>query len=225
MSADRPRWAGRLRVALAFGVAATVTVVELVAVARLGAPAEHPEAQRPEPHEPPPVVVAPPPTPTPRPLEAPPRAERLLEPSPSEVRAPEPIPPALPALSDLHPPASDLTQQLPGLAIGGLGGAAAGAGLPTGPTPAKVPATPRRRPAPEYPRAARRDGVEGFVVVRLRVDETGRVVDAVVTEAEPPGVFDLAALRAARTYRYDPAQVAGRPVPDTLEQRIVFRLR
>lgn len=223
MSGGRSRWAGRLRLGLAFCFAAAVTAIELVAVARLGAPSAHPEAQSAEPHEPPPVILAPPPPSNPRPLLAPPRAERLVESAPALMRAPEPTPPALPALADLHPPTSDLAQDLPGLSIGAPG--QPGARLDSGGALAKVPATPRRRPAPEYPRAARRDGIEGFVIVRLRVDETGRVVDAVVTEAVPPGVFDEAALRAARTYRYDPAQVAGRAVPDTLEQRIMFRLR
>jgi protein TonB len=224
-SGGRGRWPRVGRVVLGFLFAAAVTGVELLAVARLGQPADHLGAQTPEHHEPPPVVVAPPPTPARTLPLAPPRSARLLASTLTRVPAPAPAPAALAALADLHAPLGDLAAGLPGLALGGLGDAVGGAGLPAGAAPTKVPATARRRPAAEYPRAARREGIEGFVVVRLRVDETGRVVDAVVTEAVPPGVFDESALRAARTYRYEPAQVAGRPVPDTLEQRIVFRLR
>jgi len=53
-----------------------------------------------------------------------------------------------------------------------------------------------------YPPEAREAGVEGFVVVRYDVDREGRVVNARVVEATPPGVFEEAALAAVTRWRF-----------------------
>ncbi|HEU4366243.1 MAG TPA: TonB family protein [Candidatus Krumholzibacteria bacterium] len=70
----------------------------------------------------------------------------------------------------------------------------------------------RREPVPValakplYPRLAREAGIEGRVVVRVLVDEHGRVADAVVIESDAtPGMVE-AALRAARACRFEPAR-------------------
>lgn len=55
-----------------------------------------------------------------------------------------------------------------------------------------------------YPAAARAAGVEGEVTVRYDVTAAGRVARAVVLAAEPPGVFEEAALAAVRSWRFRP---------------------
>lgn len=55
---------------------------------------------------------------------------------------------------------------------------------------------------PTYPSAAREQGIEGQVTVRYAVGVNGSVRDAVVIEAQPPGVFEEAALEAVRSWRY-----------------------
>lgn len=70
-------------------------------------------------------------------------------------------------------------------------------------TPA-VRVVPRRTMMPEYPRAARVDGVEGWVRLAYRIDAGGRVEDVMVLESQPPGVFDAAAQRALARWRFDP---------------------
>ncbi len=55
---------------------------------------------------------------------------------------------------------------------------------------------------PEYPASARRRGIEGQVVIDVATDATGAVSDASVLQSEPAGVFDAAALRAVRRWRY-----------------------
>ena len=77
---------------------------------------------------------------------------------------------------------------------------------------------------PEYPALAQRRGVEGFVTLRLRVDERGRVQNAVVVDSQPPDVFDQAALRTVRSYRFSPARRGDEAVPTTLQQTIRFEL-
>ena len=64
-------------------------------------------------------------------------------------------------------------------------------------------------PAPDYPQRALARGLEGWVLVSFTIAETGAVVDATVVEADPPVVFDAAALRAIARYRYRPQLVGG----------------
>jgi protein TonB len=88
-----------------------------------------------------------------------------------------------------------------------------------------VPPVPSRRTAPSYPARARRDGVEGEVRLSLLIDAGGRVTQARVLDARPPGVFDDAALAAVRSWQFQPARYKGRPVKTWAQQRVAFQLR
>lgn len=78
--------------------------------------------------------------------------------------------------------------------------------------------------APRFPRRAQRMGVtEGVVVIEFTVDERGRVQDAAVVSADPPRVFESAALDAIRTWRYEPGLVNGDAKAS--RQRFTFRFR
>jgi periplasmic protein TonB len=65
------------------------------------------------------------------------------------------------------------------------------------------------RPAPEYPPRELAKGTEGWVQVRFAVTTIGTVRDAVVVAAEPPKVFDDAALKAIARWRYNPRVEQG----------------
>ena len=52
----------------------------------------------------------------------------------------------------------------------------------------------------------------GYVVVEFTVTSLGTVTDPVVLEAEPPGVFDKAALDAVKKFKYKPQVVEGSAV-------------
>lgn len=82
-------------------------------------------------------------------------------------------------------------------------------------------ATATRQVAPEYPRSARLSAVEGFVLLKYRVDSTGRARDVQVEEAVPAGVFEKAARHALAQWRFAPeaATAAG-----TYRQQFDFRL-
>jgi len=71
---------------------------------------------------------------------------------------------------------------------------------------------PQRLITPPYPDVALELELEGFVVVRFTVTETGAVQDIVIDESEPPGVFNEEALRAAGRLRFEPRIVVGEPV-------------
>ncbi len=64
---------------------------------------------------------------------------------------------------------------------------------------------------PIYPAAAKQAGVEGLVTVRYDVTKEGNVINAVVAESEPAGVFDEAALAAVRSWHFNPRIVEGEP--------------
>ncbi|NOY64412.1 MAG: TonB family protein [Nitrospirae bacterium] len=77
---------------------------------------------------------------------------------------------------------------------------------------------------PEYPRFARRRGIEGKVVLKLRIDEKGSLKGVEVIE---PGGFGFtdAALRAVRQSSFIPAHRNGRPVPAEAILTVKFRLK
>ena len=217
------------RVAIASSVAVAMTALSLVGVRALtqrSAPApEEPEssvAMRMVPLTPPPQPAEPEPIASPETVRA---ASR--EASPSPVDPPAPTPPALAGLAPSAAPGSlalgpigDLPSvgELPEVEVETEPGAAESADAPV--TPARVTS----RPAAQYPALAQRRGIEGHVTLRLRIDERGRVVDAVVVESEPKGIFDSAAKRAARKYRFTPARSGTKPVASTLQQTIRFEL-
>ncbi|ADD67747.1 TonB family protein [Denitrovibrio acetiphilus DSM 12809] len=65
---------------------------------------------------------------------------------------------------------------------------------------------------PEYPMYALRSRIEGKVYVKLKISTAGAVIDAEVMKADPEGVFDKAALKAVRKWRFTPAYKENRKV-------------
>jgi len=68
---------------------------------------------------------------------------------------------------------------------------------------------PLVRVDPEYPPRARQQGIEGWVDVEFTITPVGTVQDPVVIGANPTYVFDRAALRAVRKWRYNPKTENG----------------
>ncbi|MGH1344579.1 MAG: energy transducer TonB [Nannocystales bacterium] len=210
----------------AFVVAVSMTGGSLALVAWMNddpSPPEH-ESEHSGPRPIP--VVAPPPPDTPSPVSA-----------SSEMSADAAASPLAPSLAPPAPAPPQIAGLLPGAGPGGMPvgpgggslpsmGTLPGSGLAEAPTQTQgTQARPRSRPRPRYPRVAQRQGIEGFATVRLRIDATGRVVDAVLVTSEPAGVFDDAALAAARRYRFTPARRGGEAVETTLQQTIRFELQ
>lgn len=78
---------------------------------------------------------------------------------------------------------------------------------------------------PVYPPLAKSAGTEGMVRVRYGVSVDGRVINARIDSAEPEGVFEDAALKAVRSWRYNPALKEGRPVAvDNVVSTVRFQL-
>jgi protein TonB len=60
------------------------------------------------------------------------------------------------------------------------------------------------RVLPVYPARAQERGIEGYVIVEFTIAADGTVKDAFVLESEPSKIFDRAALRAIRKWKYKP---------------------
>lgn len=83
----------------------------------------------------------------------------------------------------------------------------------------------RKRVRPEYPVTARKQKIEGRVVIRLIVDAQGLPVDCAVYRGEPSGYFEQAALEAAYKMRFLPGKKQGRPVRTMVLLPFDFRLK
>ncbi len=148
-------------------------------------------------------------------------------PRPAEIEVP-PTPPAAPPMPLTPPTPSPPAQAVPAAAMPHPL-TETGIALPIDPTwyPTRQLDRPPRGMntiTPEYPREARRRGIEGNVRLRLRIDEEGRVREAEALEGTPPGMFEAAALAAFESARYTPALRNGRAVRSEIEIRVVFRL-
>lgn len=82
-----------------------------------------------------------------------------------------------------------------------------------------------RRVDPEYPERARWRRLQGRVVVQVVVDASGTPRQCSVYASDPAGVFDAAALDAARRTRFIPGRINGRPVATIVLLPYRFSLR
>lgn len=82
-----------------------------------------------------------------------------------------------------------------------------------------------KRVTPVYPEVAKKDSIEGQVIVQITIDESGKVIQAEVVQARPPGIFDQAALDAIKQWEFKPATADGKPIKVKMAQRIAFTLR
>lgn len=81
-------------------------------------------------------------------------------------------------------------------------------------------------PKPPYPAEARKQGVEGSVLLRVKIDNTGRVSRADVVRSSGRDDFDSAALHTVTTrWRFRPARLAGVAVESERTVSVDFRLR
>jgi protein TonB len=81
-----------------------------------------------------------------------------------------------------------------------------------GGAPSDADVIPLVRVNPQYPRTAAQRKIEGWVQVEFTISVTGSVKNAKVVAAEPRGVFDRAAIRAIRKWKYKPKIEEGKAV-------------
>jgi TonB family protein len=95
----------------------------------------------------------------------------------------------------------------------------------------QVPKSPANMPtavfkeAPVYPAKARKDHVEGMVVLRIKVGTKGRVLSARAESTKAAPMLVQSALEAARQWRFRPATNSmGKPVVAWIKVPVAFRL-
>lgn len=122
--------------------------------------------------------------------------------------------------------------ELPGFDVSDLGGNMAEKLL--GDTDKKVtamagaacdePPKPTRRAKPEFPSAARKQGISGRVKLSVKIGVDGRVDTIKVVESSPSGVFDEVAKNAMRDWEFSPCVYENQPVIGWVTQSMVFEL-
>lgn len=98
--------------------------------------------------------------------------------------------------------------------------------LPAGPVslPGELSVSCPVRNEPVYPALARRMGEEGKTVLRVELDENGRVASARVVSSSGSSRLDGAALAAVKNWQCNPAQRDGKPVNAVAMQPFSFEL-
>lgn len=82
---------------------------------------------------------------------------------------------------------------------------------------------PFARVKPVYPPDAHERGIEGWVDLKFTVTKNGSVSNPRVVRAEPPSVFNRAAINAVKKWKYRPKKVDGQAVDvPNVSTRVTF---
>lgn len=79
-------------------------------------------------------------------------------------------------------------------------------------------------PAPDYPLAAKRRGIEGRVLVQAEVDEHGLPATVRLARSSGSEMLDNSALEAVKGWRFSPARQGEHPVRTSVVIPITFQL-
>ncbi|RPE74806.1 M56 family metallopeptidase [Vulcaniibacterium tengchongense] len=113
-----------------------------------------------------------------------------------------------------------------GLLVAACVGCASFAAWALQPAPSPMnPTSEASLPAPKYPADALAAKVSGKVVLLIDLDANGVPTQVQVERSEPAGVFDAAAVSAARQWRFEPSRENGRAVPGRVRVPVTFEAR
>lgn len=169
--------------------------------------------------------------------------ERQPREAPERPQPPEPTPQPTPpqqqsqvsAELDLNIEVPSIDAQISLSSAPKLEGLTAAEVQSTPPAPVSAPAmnaepslseevTPLNDVPPNYPQRALAAGIEGEVSLAFTITAEGRVDNLRVTHAEPKGVFDREARRAASRWRFAPRRENGQPVAREATKTLYFKL-
>ncbi len=128
---------------------------------------------------------------------------------PKKIADPEPEPPDLDMAKVPKPRNTALSSTSVNLDFrlaGGLGVSGA---------PSDADVIPLVRIEPTYPSRALSRGIEGWVLLEFSITPLGTVEDIIVVDSEPPNLFNSAAQRAVRRWKYKPRVEDGTAVRRT----------
>ncbi|MFZ2054057.1 MAG: energy transducer TonB [Candidatus Aminicenantales bacterium] len=75
---------------------------------------------------------------------------------------------------------------------------------------------------PVYPEEARKNGVQGVVILEAKIDEQGRVIDVMILRSVP--ALDQAAIDAVKQWVYEPLIIDGKPTKALFTTTVNFKL-
>ena len=78
--------------------------------------------------------------------------------------------------------------------------------------PTDMEARPIVRIAPQYPMIAARDGTEGWVILGFDISAIGGVINIKILDSQPNRVFDNAAKKALRKWKYQAKSENGKQI-------------
>jgi protein TonB len=81
-----------------------------------------------------------------------------------------------------------------------------------------------RNTPPIYPETARRAGWEGRVTVRVEVSADGLPMSVALQKSSGYGILDQAALRAVKTWRFQPRTMGGVAMAGMVDVPVNFTL-
>lgn len=155
------------------------------------------------------------------------QVKQVSKPKPKPKPKPKKAPPKAP-LPNLGSMLGGIAMDIPEFATGDimgnakniLGDIAADTAMSEG----TVDTKPRvlSRSAMEYPAAAMKKRIKGYVIVNLLIAKDGSVEVAKIIASSPAGVFDSVALRGVRSWRFAPAKYKGNPVKVWAKQKVRF---
>ena len=78
---------------------------------------------------------------------------------------------------------------------------------------------------PVYPLHAKSRGVQGYVIIEYTVSIEGQILNPVVVESEPAGIFDTSAMVAIASWVYKPMMINGEVQrAEKIRSRLEYRL-
>jgi protein TonB len=95
------------------------------------------------------------------------------------------------------------------------------------PAPKIITARPlyRRNPPPNYPKRAQRRGLEGMVILDVRVNKAGEVKDLTVFRSSGHKMLDRAAVKSVRKWLFQPGTRNGQKIETRVRVPVRFRLQ
>lgn len=174
-----------------------------------------------------PPIPAPAPDPAPTPAPAPfapqvtPQPTAPIKPAAVKTAQQPPAAKAAAKPSSAHPAAGQEKKAAENKPTNAANQTSAGQTAGEGPSHA---AYPTRQPPPAYPAAARRRGLEGRVMLRVRINAAGDVENIDVAEGSGVSALDEAAIAAVRRWSFQPARRLGVAVAAMVDVPVRFRL-
>ena len=145
-------------------------------------------------------------------IKPPEKQQQLLTP---KMDIPSPKPVRVRQLT-MEAPRMDIAMNISGVPFEGEMGAGDMGGLRE--------AIPLVRIPPLYPPSALSRRIEGRVKIEFTVSEEGKVINPVVVAAKPQGIFNRAALRAIRRWKFNKRMIDGKAVQWQSVQTIIFQM-